>query len=243
KNLNSYDFNDVTQEFNSIRTDFLSTDYKNINILKSPSLLLGYQDSKLTTSAEFKLVYRTLENNDAIRPNFDLTRNFDAVEFIYNMNYRMSPQKSLYLNYRLKNNAPNISQLQEFSDVTNPLNIITGNRNLTPTNIHSFYMDYDSFDVQKGTHLGLYFSSDIQNNTVVAKRTVNEDLTRETTYTNVDGAYNLSAQINYDKKIKLDSLRTINVYGGIVQSINRSINFNNDVQYANLSRSMYFYTG
>src|SRR5690606_7520953 len=34
-----------------------------------------------------------------------------------------------------------------------------------------------------------------------------------------------------------------NVYGGIVQSINRSINFNNDVQYANLSRSMYFYTG
>src|SRR5690606_16003132 len=175
KNLNSYDFNDVTQEFNSIRTDFLSTDYKNINILKSPSLLLGYQDGKLTTSAEFKLVYRTLENNDAIRPNFDLTRNFDAVEFFYILNYRMSPQKSLYLNYRLKNNVPNISQLQEFSDVTNPLNIITGNRFLQPTNNHNFYVYYNSFNVQKGDNFYFYLNSDVINNNVVAKRIVNED--------------------------------------------------------------------
>ncbi|WP_100615053.1 outer membrane beta-barrel protein [Confluentibacter citreus] len=238
KNLNSFDFNEATQDFSSVRIDSLSTDFKNINILNSPSVSLGYRDDKLSASAEFKLVYRNLENTDAIRPDFDLTRKFDAVEFIYNLNYRFSPQKSLYVYYRLKNNAPNISQLQAFSDVTNPLNVITGNPFLTPTNVHSFYAYYNTFNLQKNNGFTFYISSDIQNNNVVAKQTINEELKRETTYVNVNGAYSLSGSINYNRKVKIDSLKTVDFFLGIYPRLTRSVNFNNDVQYTNLVKSI-----
>src|SRR5690606_38192805 len=73
---------------------------------------------------------------------------------------------------------------------------------------------------------------------VVAKRTVKPDLTRETTYTNVSGAYRLYGYLYYGKKVKIDSLKTVNIGPYVSTTFTRSINFNNDVQYTNLMKSV-----
>src|SRR5690606_20875105 len=189
RKLSSYDFNDTTQDYNDTINEDLSTDYENINQLNKPSVILGFRNDKLSSNFEFNYLFRTLENNDALRPDFNLTRKFEAVELSYYLSYRMSPQKGRYFNYRLNNNVHNISQLQSFRDVTNPLNIITGNPFLRPTTRHNLYAYYDTFNMQKGTGFFIYMNSDVFEDYVVAKRTVNPDLTRETTYVNVNGAY------------------------------------------------------
>ncbi|WP_111309055.1 outer membrane beta-barrel protein [Confluentibacter sediminis] len=233
KRLSSYDFDNATQDYDTNINQDLSTDYENKNKLHSPSTQLGFRNDKLSTNFEFRYLFRNLENNDLLRPNFNLTRKFETVELSYYLSYRFGPQKGLYFNYRLNNNAPNISQLQAFSDVTNPLNIITGNPFLKPTTDHNLYAYYDTYNVQKGTGFYFYINSDILEDYVVAKRTVNADLTRETTYVNVNGAYRHNGSINYNKKVKIDSVRTIDFSSFISTTLVRSVNFNNDVQYTN----------
>jgi len=233
KSLSSYDFDDVTQDYDTNINQDLSTDYENKNKLNSPSTQLGFRNDKLSTNFEFSYLFRNLENNDLLRPTFNLTRKFEAVELSYYLSYRFGPQKEIYFNYRLNNDAPNISQLQAFSDVTNPLNIITGNPLLKPTTDHYLYFYYNTYNVQKGKGFYFYMNSDIFQDYVVAKRTVNPDLTRETTYTNVNGAYRHIGAINFNKRIKIDSVKTMDFSANISTTLMRSINFNNDIQYTN----------
>ena len=43
----------------------------------------------------------------------------------------------MYGGYSLSNRPPEISQLQPFQDVSDPLNTVSGNPNLEPANSHS----------------------------------------------------------------------------------------------------------
>ncbi|MDO5968399.1 outer membrane beta-barrel protein [Flavivirga aquimarina] len=238
KNIrNSYDFNDLTQDYETSINEDLSSDFEYANITKTPKLTLEYKKKKWSGSFNADFVFRTLENTDYLRPEFNLKRNFNAVVVKYRLNYR-SPKSSLGLGYNLSNNAPSLSQLQTFIDVTNPLDIIVGNPELKPSNRHNFYMYFNKNNFQKGIGFNTYLSSDILNNNAVAKRSINEDLIRETTYTNIDGGYTFQAYMDFNKKVKIDSLKTVQLNLGFNPNIRRSVNFNNDVQYASLSKTL-----
>ncbi len=60
--------------------------------------------------------------------------------------YRFSSKRSLYVRYRLDNRVPQLRQLQPFQDVSNPLNIITGNPALEPTNRHSLNLSFNNLN-------------------------------------------------------------------------------------------------
>src|SRR5690606_6513121 len=167
-----------------------------------------------------------------------LARDFEAVELNSRFRYRFSPQTSLTVGYDLNNNVPQLSQLQPFVNVSNPLNTIVGNPELEPENAHRVYVNYNSFNFQKGTGFYGYLNANFQNNQVVSKTTIDENLQRETTYANVNGAYNLTGYLSLNKKVTVDSLRTLNFGVGINPSIRRSINFNNGVQYSSLNTTL-----
>jgi hypothetical protein len=63
-------------------------------------------------------------------------------------------------------------------------------------------------------------------------------LQRETTYANVNGAYNIAGSVSVNKRIAVDSLRTLQVGVGINPNVRRSINFNNGVQYSSLNTTL-----
>src|SRR5690606_25203210 len=117
-------------------------------------------------------------------------------------------------------------------------NTITGNPFLRPTTYHNIYAYYNAYNIQKNSEFYIYMNSDVFDDYVVAKRTVKPDLTRETTYTNVSGAYRLYGYLYYGKKVKIDSLKTVNIGPYVSTTFTRSINFNNDVQYTNLMKSV-----
>lgn len=234
---NSFDFNEVTQDYETFINEDLSSDFEYANLTTTPSLNLEYKKEKWSTSLKAEYILRTLENIDYLRPQFNLKRNFNAATFSYRLRYR-SPKSSFALGYNLRNNVPSLSQLQTFVDVTNPLDIVIGNPELKPSNSHNIYIQFSKNNFQKGNSFYSYISSDIHNNNVVSKRAVNQDLVRETTYTNVDGGYRLYAYMGLNKKVKLDSLKTIQFNIGFNPNVRRSINFNNDVQYASLSKTI-----
>ena len=82
----------------------------------------------------------------------------------------------------------------------------------------------------------IYANITTSNNAVVSKTIVDpETLKRTTTYDNVDGNQNGYTGIDFSKRIKLDSLKSIRLKVGSWLNFTRNINFNNAVQYASKS--------
>lgn len=210
RNTFDIDPNTSQQIFN---TD-LSSDFTFFDETSTPTIDFTFRKEKWSASLETGIVKRTLENSDKLRPNLSLKRTFNNLELSSNFNYRFSPKASLYSGYRLSNNPPSISQLQPFTDISNTLNIITGNPNLKPSNNHRLYFGFNNFNFQKGTGIYAYASGNFVQNQVVTKSVLDANFIRNTTYENVNGNYSLNASITYSKDYKLDTIRTIKVRFG-----------------------------
>ncbi len=233
----TFDFDEFSQEFDEFNEQ-LSTDFNYKDRSQKPSINLSFRKEKWSASFTTGYVFRTLENSDRLRPEMSLEQDFEAVELNSRFNYRFTPTSSMYMGYYLYNEPPQINQLQPFQDVSDPLNTITGNPNLEPSNNHSFYMGYNNFDFQKGTGFNIYANADMSNNEVVSKTTIDENFVRNTTYENVNGNYSVYVGANYNSSFKIDSLKTIKYRLGLWSNTNRNINFNNDVKYASTYTSL-----
>lgn len=233
----TFDKDEITNEYSVFNTE-LSTDFEYINQTSTPSFELEYRKKDWSASFETSYVFRTLENNDILRPEFSLERDFEAIELRSRFRYRFSPKSSLRLGYNLNNSPPQLSNLQPFVNVSNPLNTVVGNPNLEPENNHRVYMSFNAFDFQKGSGFYGYLSANFEDNTVVRKTIIDENLVRETTFANVNGGYNVSGYLSVNKKVKIDSLRTVNFDVGMGPNIRRSVNFNNGIQYISTNTSI-----
>lgn len=234
----TYDFDTNTQQYSSFNTA-LSTDFIYNDLRKTPSLSLVYRGKKWGLRFRSGYVFRTLESLDKLRPNLNIKRNFEAVEFGSSFNYSLPANAQIYFNYSLSNNSPELSQLQPFVDVTNPLNIITGNPNLKPSNSHNININFNKFDFQKGTGFFAYAGINATNNQVIPKSTIDPTtLVRNTTYENVNGNYSLYFSGSYNKKIKLDTVRSIKLRFGTSTNFVKNINFFNDIKYSAITKSI-----
>ncbi|WP_405576549.1 outer membrane beta-barrel protein [Winogradskyella sp. Asnod2-B02-A] len=228
----TFDYNNSTQDFTDFNTD-LSTDFQYTDYRSIPGLGLSYRGDKFSTNFNVGYNIRTLKNEDLLRPQFNVERDFKNIEANSYVSYTFSPKASIYVNYWLENQPPALRQLQAFEDVSNPLQTIIGNPNLEPSNNHSFYAGYNGFDWQKRTGFYVGINASISDNQVVSKTFVDQEtLKRTTTYVNVDGNYNIGSWVNYNKDFKVDTLRTIKLKVRASYNTSERINFNNDVKYA-----------
>jgi len=231
----TFDFSNDTQDFTDFNTD-LSTDFQYTDYRSIPSVGLSYRGEKLSTSFDLGYNIRTLKNQDLLRSEFNVERNFENFEANSYLSYTFSPKSSIYVNYWLENQPPGLRQLQAYEDVSNPLQTVIGNPDLEPSNNHSFYLGYNGFDWQKRTGFYVGINASVSDNQVVAKTTIDEEtLKRTTTYVNVDGNYNIGSWVNYNKDFKVDTLRTIKLKFRASYNSSENINFNNDVKYASKS--------
>jgi len=233
----TFDKDAITGDYSNFNTD-LSTDFEYLNETKTPSLKFDFKNKVWSASFQTSYVFKTLENTDKLRPLFSINRDFEAIELRSRLRYRVNEKASLSMGYTLNNDSPQLSQLQQYENVSNPLNTIIGNPNLDAENNHEVYVNYNAFDFQKGSGYYGYLSANFENNKVVSKSEIDENLLRRTTYVNVNGTYNLNGYISASKKVKLDSLRTATVYIGVGPNINRAVNFNNGIQYTSTNISV-----
>ncbi len=228
----TFDFNSVSNNFDTFN-EALSTDFEYTDTRSSPGVSLSYRKEKWSARFGADYVSRTLKNQDGLRPQFNVERDFKAIELNSNFNYRFSKKASIYANYRLSNSPPALRQLQAFEDVSNPLNTVIGNPNLEPTNEHRIYLGFNAYNWQERTGFYMYANITKRQNAVISKTTIDaETLKRITTYDNVDGNQNGYFGVDFSKKIKIDSLQSLRFKVGNWSNFSKNINFNNEVQYA-----------
>ncbi|WP_225035434.1 outer membrane beta-barrel protein [Winogradskyella sp. SM1960] len=231
----TFDFNTLDQDFTDFNTD-LSTDFQYTDYRSIPSVGLSYRGEKFSTSFDLGYNIRTLKNQDVLRPEFNVERNFENLEVNSYVGYTFSPKSSINVNYWLENQPPGLRQLQAYEDVSNPLQTIIGNPDLEPSNNHGLYLGYNGFDWQKRTGFYVGINASLTDNQVVSKTTIDEEtLKRTTTYVNIDGNYNIGSWVNYSKDFKIDTLRTVKLKLRASYNTLERINFNNDVKYASKS--------
>jgi hypothetical protein len=226
---NTFDFNSTTQQYSDFNTG-LSSDFIYNDITKTPSVELVYRTKKWRLNFGTGFVNRTLENNDKLRPELNLKKEYNNLDLDASFRYRFDSKASIYFDYRLNNNAPNINQIQPFSDVTNPSNIITGNPNLKPTQNHRAYINFNKFNWQARTGFWFYLSGTLYQNQVITNTSIDDDLVRNTTYENTDGGYDFWGGGSYSKKIKLDSIVSLQLRAGTNVRASKNFNILNDIK-------------
>ena len=239
-----YDFDAASQSYNQLITP-QSTDFESTNRSHKPQFGVSYNSKKLRGSINAAYVARKLTGEDLLTDetgnrvrDIDFENNFNALEATARLNYNFTQKLSLWSAYNLSNNAPDVRQLSPYLDVSDPINTVQGNPNLSPTNSHNFNMGVNNYDWETRSGLYSYFGATFTNDQVVNLTTVDDNFVRSTTFTNVDGVYNAYGNLGYNKDYKLDSLRTLKVEVGMSGSINRFVNFFNADQYASITKSV-----
>ncbi|TDS08450.1 outer membrane receptor protein involved in Fe transport [Sphingobacterium paludis] len=140
--------------------------------------------------------------------------------------YKFDRQKNLQLNYSGRANEPSITQIQPFTDNSNPTNIITGNPNLDAEFQHNVRLRFNSGDFQKGKTFFMILNGTLTSNKIVSNNLRQTDpalgIIQETSYLNEDGAYSMRGFYHYGRSFK-NKVYSLNFMG--------SVNFNNNPSY------------
>ena len=108
--------------------------------------------------------------------------------------YKFTETRNLNFFYRMRAQQPSISQLQPVADVSNPLNVITGNPELKPTFNHNINLRFGDFAQGAQRSIMAMANVDFAQNSIVSTVSTDE-LTgaRFTSYTNVGGVWSAMA--------------------------------------------------
>lgn len=143
----------------------------------------------------------------------NLTRDF----FTYNprlyVKYSISKNKQINLNYTGQNQLPKLNQIQPIINNSDPINIVEGNQELTPSFKNNISINYVSFKLLSGAYT--YAQGTFS--------TISDPIVQSLTQSNGINYYKWN---NAKNKIDINS----NLYGGIHMNLNKELGLSNSIQ-------------
>lgn len=139
--------------------------------------------------------------NDTVRASAGQTvTNYSPV---LNVKHRFGKNKQLVFNYMGNMTSPSARQLQDYTDISNPINSIKGNPGLKLQFVNSGTLNFTGSSPKSQSFFyanmrGQYTMNAIQPAVTINPATGN----RLTTYKNMNGNWNLAAQANYNLPIR-----------------------------------------
>ncbi|MCC3159109.1 TonB-dependent receptor [Hymenobacter sp. 15J16-1T3B] len=209
----TYNLNGPTGEY-TVFNPALSNVFTSRYLTNSGEVSYRYNDRELQWSVGAQVQHAQLRNEQEYPLATTTRRNFLNVLPSAQVRYNFSKQQNLRLNYRMRTQAPSISQLQEVVNNSNPLQITTGNANLRQENTHNLFVRYSSANVEKSTSFfaligGSYTSNNITNSTRIFSRptefrgVIVPAGGQVTEPVNLDGQYSLRTFGNYTVPLTL----------------------------------------
>ena len=132
----------------------------------------------------------------------DINRTFQNVLPSARLNYDFSGNTRLGLNYETSVQEPTIQQLQPVVDNTDPLNLYVGNPNLRPAYVHTWNLNFNTFDPGRFINLFAMVNVVHMTNAITNAQRFNERLVRTTTPVNVDDNTSINAFANVGFPVK-----------------------------------------
>ena len=215
-----------TGEYNVLDTAY-SKNYRNSYINQRASLSFKAQREKYNYTIGFNVdpSYSRSENFIGDTVLSDLSRKVVNFSPMIRFNYRFNKQTNLRIRYDGRTTQPSMTQLQPVVDISDPLNIVTGNPDLKPKYTNSMRVDFGQFAPEKQRAIIAMLNGSYTLNDIVSK-TVFDGTTggRVTTYENVDGNYSFNGRVivNTPLKNKKFTINTMSMasYGNTNSFIN-----------------------
>lgn len=204
----------TTFNFNTTSNDYSTQDSSLSNVFKSQynthKAGVGYRfnSEKLNMMASVNYQLSTLQSNQDFPFQFSLNKTYQNILPTLMMKYNFNSKKSLRLVYRSQTNQPQIEQLQNVLDNSNPLQLTMGNEQLQPTYDNMVFMRYSSTNTDKASSFFFMLAGILTNNYIGnSTYTANADTTIQgvqlsngsqlTIPVNIDGYYTLRSFITY----------------------------------------------
>jgi hypothetical protein len=200
----TYDYNPITGAYDSVNRS--QTNYFE-NLFTANRLGTNFRVKKQKYDYQFggAVNFASLENlSNRATTGKDSTMRQTYTNLFPNasFNWNPKPRKNLRVNYRGSTRAPSISQLQDFQDNSNRLNIRTGNPDLKQEFTHNLNINYSTFNLTNFLYLNISGGASFISNKIVNSISRFDDDVLLTKPVNLDGAqsYNLSGTIGIPLK-------------------------------------------
>ena len=199
-------YNTTTKDYtDNVAT--LTNKFENVNYSDRGSLGYRVQNAKFNLGATMGLQFATLNSANQTKPGNDVNKTFTNLFPTANFTYNFTRSKNLRINYSGRTNQPSVSQLQPIIDNSDITNIKQGNPNLGQEFSNSLRVFYSSFDIFKLRNLFALFNVSTTSNKIVNNINQTPNGFQTTTYTNRNGAYNLSGYVNYGFQFGKNKIR------------------------------------
>jgi hypothetical protein len=211
------------------------------------SLAYRYSGAKLNFGIGAQAIYRQLNGNKVNNSNDGENVHTSRGDFkwipVLRGNYSWSRTERLSFTYSGTNQEPNFTQLQPFTDRTDPNHTITGNPNLRQTFTNSYSLDYNNyfpnsrFNISFGLN-GTFIDDNVSTNRIdlppvriirtnPATGKIDTAIQRmdSTTYVNTSGSHSYVGRYVISKQLD-DRRYSLTLNGNITYGYNNSINNN-----------------
>jgi hypothetical protein len=201
----SYNFNDTDQDYtdlNDLQTNYITSKQNSV----APKAGIRFQKNKFTFDINSTTSIVQYDNHSFyLGESTDLNKKYVLPYGSAQIRYRIDRSKFFTARYNYSLSLPSATELLPIENISNPLNTITGNPDLNPTETHSANINYRNFDFRTRSGYNLYINTNFYDNDVISSSIYDADRRRTTTYENISGTYSLSGGGSWNKSIKQES--------------------------------------
>lgn len=193
---NTYDYVDSLKSFTQFDNLF-SNSYTFTSNSDNASLAFRVQQTKFNFSVGSGIQWMTFESINTTKNDLTVKRPYTNFTPTANFMYNFSSTQHFRVNYSGRTGTPSPSQLQPLLTTTDSINYQLGNANLKPQFTHSLRMLYASFDPSTQRVFFATVNASMIHNDIQSVQIQRANGGSESTYTNLNGTYNLSGYVNY----------------------------------------------
>ncbi len=225
---------DATDDGYNLFNSSLSNKYDNTYTIQKGDLSYRSGDRKFNYSVGANVQYAELAGIQHFPTEFELNKNFLSVLPNALINRTFNDGRNLRLMYRTNTDAPSVSQLQSVLDISNPLQLKTGNPDLKQDFEQTFIVRYGQAKSKKEHNFFSNLYVNLIHNYIGNANYLygNKDTTIRDTFTHTSIHLNANSQLS--RPVNLDgyvSMRSFVTYGMPVKFIKSNLNFTGSFNY------------
>lgn len=221
----TYDYNSQSGEYDQLNLP-LTNNFENSFVAHRAGTNYRFQNAKYNYQLGFALQqsiqesksFQAMSGKDSL-----LHTNYVNLFPTANLNFTPSRTKNIRLSYSGRTNPPSVSQLQSVLDVTDPLNVRTGNPNLKQEFNHNLNIGYNGFNTKSSSFLAVNASFSTTSNRIVNSIDTLSRGVQLTRPENVNGNYRLNSYITLGFNFKNPDMKGSNVNFSNNTSFNRDV--------------------
>lgn len=225
-----YDFDDASEGYD-IFNEQLSSDSKYVTTTVRPALKLRYQYKQIRFEVEGAYTNTNRNYKDEIVNERDFKADFQYFTSSGRIRYRdANGYKNISLEYGQNVNLPSVSQLQPVPEVSNITHIRIGNPFLEPEVSHNLGFQYQNNLAYNNINISGRVRVRLIKDKIINSTITNADLTKLTTYTNINGDYSYSGNVAFSKSY-FKKKTNINLNARLNASYKNSLSIQNTVKF------------